>query len=307
MSSSARRNGSPCEPKPNTRSAPTTAFAALRARSNRRASFRSSSPAWADSACSISSSRSSVTSTTSDRQSQLAPEPPQPDRLGSAGLGNRCERGAADLFVERMAVVRARRDDQSGAELLEHRDRLGLVDPQLERGAAACLLELAPTTGPLRRPAERAGDVDDAPACVTQREERGGRAEQLVVGVRREVDGDAFAHHPFCPHSAAPIAPARGPSSASAMSICSSGATRARAAIEARSGPSSSSPASSRRRRSRPVRARGRSARSRSRARRAHPRARAHASPRRLPPARAQPRRRTNRRAAAVAIARAPA
>src|SRR5256885_12550233 len=139
-----------------------------------------------------------------------------------------------------MAVVWARRHDEVWLRVGEHGRRLHVVQPQLEAGPPTGFLELAQPPVALLRPPERARDVDDSPPRVAKGEQRGGRTEHLVVRMRREVDRGT---HRSAPHSAAPIAPARSPSSASTSSIRSSGATRAWSATDARIGPSSSSPA----------------------------------------------------------------
>ena len=55
------------------------------------------------------------------------------------------------------------------------------------------------------RGAEAAGEVDDAPAGVAQRHQRGGSADQLVVGMGREVeDRGAHTHSPRPPTPRSP-------------------------------------------------------------------------------------------------------
>jgi len=102
--------------------------------------------------------------------------------------------------VTRVAVVRGWGDDQAGAALGDQRpDGRGevapwIVDDELEAGALAGPLDLVePPRALALIAAEGDREVDDVMARVAQREQRRARAEDLVVGVRGEMQDGAHS------------------------------------------------------------------------------------------------------------------
>ena len=105
------------------------------------------------------------------------------DDLGSGSVGERGD-GTRQLGLgQREIVIGAERRRLFGDHELEARDPTGLG-------------ELPATPFAISGPPETAGQRDDAPARVAQGHERRPGSQDLVVGVRRDADGDPGRGHP---------------------------------------------------------------------------------------------------------------